>query len=208
MHIEPILWSQHLSSRVEHKIEEMNEMRRKGSINRISSSGNSSSDGNNNDHSSNGSQGDYTSNISSDHSSSNTRINIKNRYFNYRIVSDRLMASAIIDCVLEDEYGRLIPVEYKGMRSKNGNAYSDHKYQITFYAILLEDVLKKVSNEGYIHYTDARVRILITHEMKMYVRRLIGRIRRMVEEERLPPIKVSKRKCNGGCGYRYLCYGY
>ncbi|MEM4365121.1 MAG: CRISPR-associated protein Cas4 [Candidatus Nitrosocaldus sp.] len=133
---------------------------------------------------------------------------LRSKYFNYKVVSARLMASAVIDCVLEDEYGKLIPVEYKNMRSKDNKAYSDHKYQITFYAILLEDEFKKAVNEGYIHYTDALVRIYLTHEMKMYVKRLVKRIRSMVEEERLPPIKVSRRKCNGGCGYRYLCYGY
>lgn len=134
---------------------------------------------------------------------------IKNRYFNYKITSDRLMASAVIDCVLEDEYGRLIPVEYKSMRSKDdGKVYSDHKYQITFYAILLEEACKKACVEGYIHYDDTLARVYITDGMKMYVIRIMSRIRRMVEEERLPPIRVSKRKCNGGCGYRYLCYGY
>lgn len=134
---------------------------------------------------------------------------IRNRYFNYRIVSDRLMASAAIDCVLEDEYGRLIPVEYKSMVSKdNGRAYSDHKYQITFYALLLEETSKKACVEGYIHYSDTLVRIYITDGMKMYVKRIISMIRKMIEKEKLPPIKVSKRKCNGGCGYRYLCYGY
>lgn len=42
----------------------------------------------------------------------------------------------------------------------------------------------------------------------MYVKRLMSRIRSVVEEERLLSINVSKRECNGGCGYRYLCYGY
>ncbi len=169
MGIEPIIGSQQVSARLNHKDEERKEKRRMSTY----------------------------------------PFDVRKRYFNYKIISEMLMASAIIDCVLEDEYGRLVPVEYKNMKSKgNGKAYSDHKYQITFYAILLEEVSKKACVEGYIHYIDTMVRVYITNEMKMYVRRIMSRIRNIVETERLPPIKVSKRKCNGGCGYRYLCYGY
>ncbi|MCS7141718.1 MAG: CRISPR-associated protein Cas4 [Candidatus Nitrosocaldus sp.] len=169
MRIQPVLWSQHAYSAIEHRVEERNEGRRV---------------------------------------STPLLPNVRGKHFNYRITSERLMASAVIDCVLEDGYGRLVPVEYKGMRSKAGKAYSDHKYQIAFYAILLEDVCRKACVEGYIHYTDTMVRVYITDGMKMYVKRLISRIRRMVEDETLPPIRVSRRKCNGGCGYRYICYGY
>ncbi len=184
MHIEPMLMSQQFNAKLEHKTEERNEMRRKG----IRA---------------------YKDMEICDPSSSTTVQEYGlPKHPNYKVVSQRLMATAIIDCVLEDRYGRLIPVEYKSMRSNNGRAYSDHIYQIAFYALLLEDSLKRVSNEGYIHYNDIVVRIKITDGMKRHVKRIISRINNIIMEERLPPIKVNKRKCNGGCGYRYVCYGY
>lgn len=191
MHVEPMLGSQQSHARVEHKIEERNEMRRgrekKGKYAKT--------------------MHDCPSKIPEVPSLTNGD-KLKVKYLNYIVISERLMASAVIDCVLEDEYGRLIPVEYKSMKSRNGRAYSDHVYQVVFYAVLLEDTLQKVSNDGYIHYNDITIRVKITDEMKGYVRRLIGRIRCIIMEERLPPIRVSRRKCNGGCGYRYVCYGY
>ncbi|GIU71802.1 MAG: CRISPR-associated protein Cas4 [Candidatus Nitrosocaldaceae archaeon] len=137
--------------------------------------------------------------------------NIKadNITYNLSIRSERLRSSAIIDCVIEYD-NRLIPVEFKVAKSRNGKAYADHKYQLTFYALLLEDMYNKDVNEGYINYLiDSKiVRIIITDAMKLYVRRLITNIRNNIENEKLPPITVSKKKCFGGCGYRYVCYGY
>jgi CRISPR/Cas system-associated exonuclease Cas4 (RecB family) len=41
--------------------------------------------------------------------------------------------------------------------------------------------------------------------MKSYVKRVIGHIKRIIEEEKLPPIKVAKNKCQGGCGHKQIC---
>lgn len=135
--------------------------------------------------------------------------NIKadNIWYNLRLRSEVLQASGVIDCVIEVN-NRLIPIEFKAMKSKNGKAYSDHKYQLTLYSILL-DTIKPV-NEGYIHYIldEKIVRVVITHTMKQYVKRLLSNIRDMIDKERIPPITVSKKKCMGGCGYRRICYGY
>lgn len=123
--------------------------------------------------------------------------------------SNTLKASASIDCVIEYR-NLMIPVEFKYMYSKKGKAYTDHKYQLAFYAIVIEDVTKKSVDFGYIKYIlDKKlVKVIITQDMKNYVKNLIDKIRKDIDNEKLPPINVNKKKCMGGCGYRYVCYGY
>lgn len=49
----------------------------------------------------------------------------------------------------------------------------------------------------------------ITMSMKSYVKRVLGHIKCMhtclVEDEELPPIRVAKQKCMGGCGNKQTC---
>lgn len=136
-------------------------------------------------------------------------ISSKRKLFNYRIVSDRLSASAVIDCVIENEDGSFVIIEYKNSISNNGKVYSDHKYQLTFYALLLEDVVKQTIDKGFINYLQDNkvVKVEITGSMKKYVSRLILLIKNDIEKEKLRPIQVNRKKCYG-CGYMHICYGY
>lgn len=128
------------------------------------------------------------------------------KLFDVAVTSHRLKASSRIDCVVKVR-GRLIPVEYKFTRSRRGEAYPDHKYQLAFHALLLEELSGKPVILGYIYYVDEGlvIRVKITEEMKRYVKKLIKAIRSMVHNERLPRVKTNPRKCTGGCGYGYLC---
>jgi len=41
--------------------------------------------------------------------------------------------------------------------------------------------------------------------IKSYVKRVLGHIKRIIKEEELPPIRVIKQKCTGGCGHKQTC---
>ena len=42
--------------------------------------------------------------------------------------------------------------------------------------------------------------------MKVHVKRVLGHIKRIIREEKLPLIRVAKHKCSGGCGFKFLCF--
>lgn len=123
------------------------------------------------------------------------------------LYSSRLKLTGTIDLIIrtrEDEY---IPVDYKNMSSNHGKVWLDHKYQLTAYALLIDESFNTRVKRGFINYIpeDKIIKLEITHAMKVYVRRVLRDIEKIIREERLPPIKVSKKKCAGGCGFKFLC---
>lgn len=126
--------------------------------------------------------------------------------FDVALSSKNLKASSRVDCVIKSK-GRVIPVDYKFSGSRRGKPYSDHKYQLTLHAILLEEVVGKPVTKGYIYYALDKVvaPVVITHQMKDYVKKVIKTIQNMVETEKMPSTIVNPRKCTGGCGYKNLC---
>jgi CRISPR/Cas system-associated exonuclease Cas4 (RecB family) len=45
----------------------------------------------------------------------------------------------------------------------------------------------------------------ITPTMKTHVKRVLGHIKRIIQTEELPPIRVASYKCQGGCGHKQTC---
>ena len=129
------------------------------------------------------------------------------KFLLYSFSSDRLGLQGTIDCVIKTEGGEYVPVDYKNMSSNKGRVWVDHKYQLTAYALLIDETYQTSVRRGYINYIPERliVRLEITPTMKTYVKRVLGHIRSIVTEEKLPPIRVSKQKCTGGCGHRQTC---
>jgi len=126
--------------------------------------------------------------------------------FRVSLSSCRLRISGTVDCLIkmEREY---IPVDYKNMASNRGRVWSDHKYQLVAYALMIDEGLDTLVRRGYVNYVPEKcvVRVDITPMMKSYVRRIVGHMWRMIEEGSLPPIRVSRAKCSGGCGYKWIC---
>jgi CRISPR-associated exonuclease Cas4 len=111
-----------------------------------------------------------------------------------------------IDCIIKTgrEY---IPVDYKNMPSNKGKPWMDHKYQLAAYALLIEENYHTNVRRGFINYMPEKliIQLEITPTMKIYVKRVLGHIRKMVKKEELPPIRVAPHKCTGGCGYKWAC---
>jgi len=119
----------------------------------------------------------------------------------------RLGLTGQVDCIIRTVKGEYIPVDYKNMNSNNGKVWMDHKYQLVAYALLVEEKYGTVVKRGFINYIPEKliVKVEITPTMKTHVKRVIGHIKRIIREEKLPPIRVAKNKCAGGCGYKQIC---
>ncbi len=84
----------------------------------------------------------------------------------------------------------------------------DHKYQLVAYALLVENHFGTVVRRGFVDYIPKALilQLEIMPSMKSYVKRVLGHIKRIIKEEELPPIRVAKQKCTGGCGHKQTCY--
>lgn len=124
-----------------------------------------------------------------------------------QLSSDKLGLQGVIDCIIKTGKGEFIPVDYKNMESNRGRVWMDHKYQLTAYALLIEENYSTCVKRGIINYIPEKlvIQIEITPTMKTHVKRVLGHIKRIIAEEKLQPIRVAKQKCTGGCGYKYLC---
>jgi len=121
--------------------------------------------------------------------------------------SDKLGLQGNVDLIIHTARGEFIPVEYKNMNSDAGRVCMDHKYQLVAYALLIEECFGTIVKHGIVNYLP-ETRILqfeITPTMKTHVKRVLGHIKRIIQTEELPPIRVAKYKCQGGCGHKQTC---
>jgi len=130
----------------------------------------------------------------------------KKLYFT-KLTSKTLNLKGIIDLIIKTNKNEYIPVEYKNTRTDHGRPWTDHKYQLVAYALLIDENYKTNVKRGLINYIpeETIIKIEITQTMKTHVKRIIGNIQKIIREEKPPKIRVAKYKCTGGCGYRYLC---
>jgi len=112
-----------------------------------------------------------------------------------------------VDCIIKTAKGEFVPVEYKNMSSDKGKVCMDHKYQLVGYALLVEENFDTVVRRGFVNYLPEALvlEFEITPSMKSYVKRVLGHIKRIIRDEELPPIRVAKHKCQGGCGHKQAC---
>jgi len=112
-----------------------------------------------------------------------------------------------VDCIIKTAKEEYIPVEYKNMNSDKGKVCMDHKYQLVGYALLVEENYKTIVKRGFVNYIPETLilQVEITPTMKSYVKRVLGHIKRIIKDEELPPIRVAKQKCTGGCGHKQTC---
>jgi CRISPR-associated exonuclease Cas4 len=112
-----------------------------------------------------------------------------------------------VDCIIKTARGEYVPVEYKNMNSDKGKVCMDHKYQLVGYALLVEENFGTVVKRGFVNYIPEGLilRVDVTPSMKSYVKRVLEHIKRIIRDEELPPVRVAKRKCQGGCGHKQTC---
>jgi CRISPR-associated exonuclease Cas4 len=121
--------------------------------------------------------------------------------------SSSLGLRGALDCIIKTEKAEYIPIDYKNMQSDKGRVWMDHKYQLVAYALLIEENFETQVRRGFVSYLPEKliVELKITPTMKTHVKRIIGHIKRIIRDEKLPPIRVAKHKCTGGCGHKQTC---
>ena len=121
--------------------------------------------------------------------------------------SSELGLQGNVDCIIKTAKGEFVPVEYKNMSSDNGRVCMDHKYQLVAYALLIEENFATIVKRGFVNYIPETLilQFEITPTMKSHVKRVLGHVKRIIKNEELPPIRVSKHKCQGGCGHKQTC---
>ena len=128
------------------------------------------------------------------------------KFFRVVLTSKKFRFHGMVDCIIKvgDEY---IPVDYKNMESNRGKPWIDHKYQLVAYAILIEENYQTTVKKGYINYIPEKliIKIDLTPTIKTHVKRILTQIKEIIQKEKLPPIKITKEKCTGGCGYKWIC---
>ncbi len=112
-----------------------------------------------------------------------------------------------VDCIIKTASNEYIPVEYKNMNSDKGRVCMQHKYQLVGYALLIEDNFNIIVKRAFVDYIleGLILQFEITPTMKIFVKRVLGHIRRIIQDEELLPIRVAKYKCTGGCGHKQIC---
>jgi len=124
------------------------------------------------------------------------------------LTSPALGLQGNVDLIIHTARGEFIPVEYKNMNSDGGRVCMDHKYQLVAYALLIEETYSTTVKRGIINYLPEGLilQFEITPTMKTHVKRVLGHIKRIIQTETLPPIRVAAYKCQGGCGHKQTCH--
>lgn len=124
------------------------------------------------------------------------------RRFRLALTSSRLGLSGLLDVLLVSPRG-LYPVEYK---------FSDYqptlswKYQLTAYALLVEEEFNRPVHAAFVYCTRSEEiwSVPVTVEMRRYTKEALERLRRMLWEERFPPVRRQDQKCQE-CEWQNYC---
>lgn len=124
------------------------------------------------------------------------------RQFDVSLRSERLGLAGRLDMVVLAG-GDVIPVDFKHGTAPPGR---NHRYQLTAYALLVEEVWKRPVRRGFIGLIPLKkaVPVPITATMREEVRRSITAIRQMIAAERMPPPTRIRGRC-ADCEFRCWC---
>lgn len=124
------------------------------------------------------------------------------RQFNVSLHSERLGLTGKLDMVIQSG-GEIIPVDFKNSGAGVG---LNHKYQLTAYALLVEDRWEKPVRRGFIYLVPLKKahEVVITPNMRLFVRQVLDKIRDMIASERMPPTIRQKARCRD-CEFRNFC---
>ena len=124
------------------------------------------------------------------------------RQFNVNLYSKRLELTGKLDMVITTA-SEVIPVDFK---NTGGTAGLNHKYQLTAYALLVEDQWQRPVRRGFIYLVPQKKaqEITITPGMRLFVKESLARIRDMMEREAMPHTTRHRARCID-CEFRNFC---
>ena len=130
-------------------------------------------------------------------------LKVEQKWTALQLRSEKLGIEGMVDMVVKTPEGYVV-VEYKTTFIPR-RVHPGHLYQAAAYAMLVEEAFKTIVRKLYVYYEKSNkfFEIPLTESIRRHVVWTIGRIREIVQEEKLPPAKPS-RKC-WSCGYRWIC---
>lgn len=130
-------------------------------------------------------------------------IRVEQKWTALRLKNEKLGIEGMVDMVVKTPEGYAI-VEYKTTDMPK-KIVPSHLYQAAAYAMLVEKAFKTIVRKLYIYYEKSGkfLEIPMRDSIRKHVIWTIGRIKNIIEKEKIPPAKPS-RKCKS-CGYRWVC---
>ena len=124
------------------------------------------------------------------------------RQFNINLHSGRLSLTGKLDMAIVSD-SEVIPVDFK---NTSGNAGLNHKYQLTGYALLVEDKWLKPARRGFVYLIPQKKaqEIIITANMRLFFKQTLAKIREMIEKEALPAPARRQAHCTD-CEFLNFC---
>ncbi len=124
------------------------------------------------------------------------------RQFNVALYSGRLGLTGKLDMLITTPR-EVIPVDFK---NTEGGVGLNHKYQLTAYTLLTEELCQKPVRRGFIYLIPQKraCEVPVTPSMRLFVRDMLNRIRQTVASEALPRATRQKVRCRD-CEFRNYC---
>jgi len=128
------------------------------------------------------------------------------KVFHVSLESHRLRLRGVLDLLIHSD-SEYIPVDYKQMQSRKGRIWLDHKYQLTAYALLIDEAYNTTVRRGIVYYIneDLVLPCAISQGMKRHAVRITTEIHALISRQVVPPITVEASRCSGGCGFLWVC---
>jgi CRISPR-associated exonuclease Cas4 len=130
------------------------------------------------------------------------------RTFHLAIRSERLGLTGCLDLAIvtpdrASASAEAIIVEYKHSEKQAGAHF---KLQLAAYALLLEEAWHIPVTQAFLYSIPLRhaERIPITLALRKKVAQMVVQIRQMIEQESIPPVPLSQRRC-ATCEFRRFC---
>ena len=124
------------------------------------------------------------------------------RTFHLALHAESLGLTGVLDLLIETENGAF-PVEFKSTTQRlNLNA----KYQLTAYAMMVEECLNKTVSQGFIYRipTSRITAVPISDILRRKTLDAIHQMRELLTQERMPPPTLQRGKCVE-CEFRRYC---
>jgi len=124
------------------------------------------------------------------------------RHFHVHLHSERLGLSGTLDLLLVSSRG-YFPVDFKYSLGTPG---LNHKYQLAAYCLLTSERFETWVRTGFLYMIPGKriYPVNITDNVVLHLKRVMGAIRRMIREERMPLRNRSRGRCVD-CEYRKFC---
>jgi CRISPR-associated exonuclease Cas4 len=127
------------------------------------------------------------------------------RYYNFYLLSESLGLSALTDYFQYDGEN-IVPVDVKTGKNASEKLQLGHYLQIVAQSLLIEVRFGVTVRYAVLQYTDTdeERKVEITTQAKLTVLRILTQMRKMVEDETMPPPTSNSGKCVD-CEYWKIC---